>query len=81
MKFNELDGVKTLRDFEDKGIKKGEIGTIITSFSKPDEAYEVEFCDETEKPKAIFPILPKDLELFNPQLKPAYNDLGYASGK
>jgi hypothetical protein len=63
MKFKDLDGVKTLRDFPEEGIKKGEIGTIVYEFTIPDEAYEVEFCDEYGRTRAMFAILPEDLEL------------------
>lgn len=62
MKFNELDSVRTLRDFPEHGILKGEVGVVIIAFTKPNEAYEVEFNEESGKPKATFPILPEDLE-------------------
>ena len=62
MKFNELDTVKTLKGFPNYGVKKGEVGTVIIAFSKPNEAYEVEFDDGTGRPKATFPIIPEDLE-------------------
>lgn len=64
MKFNELDCVRTLRNFPEYGIAKGETGVIIIAFNKPNEAYEVEFEDGSGRPKATFPILPEDLELF-----------------
>ena len=63
MKFCELDCVRVLRDFSEYGIKKGEIGTIIIAFTKPNEAYEVEFDNGIGRPKATFPILPEDLEM------------------
>jgi hypothetical protein len=62
MKFNELDSVRTLKEFSDYGIAKGDIGIIVIAFTKPNEAYEVEFDDGTGRPKATFPILPEDLE-------------------
>ena len=48
MKFNELDCVRTLRNFPEYGIAKGETGVIIIAFNKPNEAYEVEFEDGTK---------------------------------
>ena len=45
MKFNELTCVRTLKDFLEHGIKKGDIGVVIIAFTKPNEAYEVEFDD------------------------------------
>jgi hypothetical protein len=65
MKFSELDGVKTLKNFSEHGIQKGDIGTVIIAFTVPNEAYEVEFVDETGVPRATFPILPEDLESIN----------------
>jgi hypothetical protein len=62
MKFNELDNVRTLRNFSEEGIKAGEIGVVVIAFTKPHEAYEVEFDDGKGSPKATFPILPQDLE-------------------
>ena len=62
MKFNELECVRTLKDFPEHGIRKGEIGVVIIAFTKPNEAYEVEFDDGSGRPKATFPILPEDLE-------------------
>ena len=64
MKFNELESVRTLKDFPDYGVKKGEVGVIIVAFKKPNEAYEVEFSDNNGRPKATLPILPEYLELF-----------------
>lgn len=54
--------MRALRDFPEHGIQKGEIGVIVIAFTKPNEAYEVEFNDYLGKPKATFPILPFDLE-------------------
>ena len=64
MKFNELEAVKTLRDFPEEGIMMGDIGTIVMAFSIPNEAYEVEFVNSDGTTKAMFAILPEDLELF-----------------
>jgi hypothetical protein len=59
MKFREYDPVRTRRDFLEQGITKGE---VIIAFTKPNEAYEVEFDDGNGRTKATFPILPDDLE-------------------
>ena len=64
MKFNELEVVKALKDFPEKGIKKGDVGTIVMAFTTPNEAYEVEFVNSDGTTKAMFAILPKDLELY-----------------
>jgi hypothetical protein len=62
MKFNELDSIRTLKAFPNYGVAAGEIGTVVIAFTKPNEAYEIEFDDGTGRPKATFPILPEDLE-------------------
>jgi len=59
-----LDAVKTRKDFWEKGVRKGDIGTIVISFTTPNEAYEVEFVNGDGITKAIFAILPDDLEPF-----------------
>ena len=64
MKFEELTCVRTLKDFPKHKIKKGDIGVIVFAFTKPNEAYEVEFDDDTGRLKAIFPILSEDLERY-----------------
>lgn len=62
MKYIELTCVRTLKDFPEHRIKKGDIGVVIIAFTKPNEAHEVEFDDGNGRPKAIFSILPEDLE-------------------
>lgn len=62
MKFREMDLVKTLKDFPKEKIKKGEIGTVIIAYMVPEEGYEVEFDDGYGKTKAVFAILPNDLD-------------------
>ena len=63
MKFNELEVVKTLKDFPEEGIKTGDVGTIVMVFTNPNEAYEVEFVNSDGTTKAMFAILPEDLAL------------------
>ncbi|WP_370571831.1 DUF4926 domain-containing protein [Methanomethylovorans sp.] len=61
MKFSELDVVRIKKDVPEKGIKKGDKGTIIVAFSKPHEAYEVEFWDNVYTPKQVV-LLPDEIE-------------------
>ena len=65
MKFNELEVVKTLKDFPENGIKSGEIGTIVAAFTSPNEAYEVEFVNNDGTTKAMFAIIPENIEKYN----------------
>ena len=62
MKFEDLEGVRTLIDFPKHGIKKGEVGTIVHIFSFPSEAYEVEFINKDGSTKVNFAISPEHLE-------------------
>ena len=61
MKFSEIEVVKTLIDFPIEGIRKGDIGTVVLAYSKPNEAYEVEFVNEGGTTKAVFSILPENI--------------------
>ncbi len=44
--LSELTLVKSLKDVPDKGIKAGDIGTIVHCYTDPREGYEVEFLDK-----------------------------------
>ena len=66
MKFNELDSVKTQKNFPEDGIKMGDIGKIVMAFSTPNEAYEVEFVNNDGSTKAMLALGPEDLYLYVP---------------
>ncbi|SHH85570.1 DUF4926 domain-containing protein [Clostridium intestinale] len=59
MKFDLNDTVMVLKNYLNEGILKGELGAIVEVYTKPHEAYEVEFVDEDGKVKAIL-VLGKD---------------------
>ena len=61
LKFNELDTVKTLINFPEKGVAKCELGAIVHVFWEPCEAYEVEFVNEDGSTKAMFAVLPNQI--------------------
>ena len=63
MKFKELQVVKTLINFPNDGISVGEIGTVVHCFTKPNEAYLVEFADKKGRTTAMITALPEHLEL------------------
>jgi len=46
-KAQELDVVEVLEDLPEYDIKKGEIGVVVEAFDNPDEAYDLEFVDES----------------------------------
>ena len=62
MKFADHDVVRTLIDFPDENIKKGETGTVVMPFSNPYEAYEVEFVNDDGTTRAMVTILPEHIE-------------------
>ena len=46
-KAQELDVVELIEDLPEFGLKKGERGTVVVAFDNPDEAYDLEFVDES----------------------------------
>jgi len=62
MKFKLFDTVSAVVDLPDCGVKAGAIGAVVETFTKPQEAYFVEFADAPET--TDFPaVLPDQLEL------------------
>jgi len=47
MIFKELECIKIKKDYLDYKIKKGDMGTVLECFQKPEEAYLVEFADSS----------------------------------
>jgi hypothetical protein len=46
-KANLLDVVELLEDLPEYSVKRGEKGTVVEVFDQPEEAYMVEFVDES----------------------------------
>ncbi|HJQ70960.1 MAG TPA: DUF4926 domain-containing protein [Blastocatellia bacterium] len=46
-KAQELDIVELTEDLPEYGLKKGDRGVVVFVFEKPDEAYMLEFVDES----------------------------------
>jgi tetratricopeptide (TPR) repeat protein len=46
-KAQELDVVELTEDLPEYSLKRGERGTVVTVFDEPDEAYDLEFVDES----------------------------------
>ncbi|WP_373323490.1 DUF4926 domain-containing protein [Metapseudomonas otitidis] len=44
LELNEV--VRFLESIPSEGLSSGSLGAIIAVFSEPEEAYEIEFCDE-----------------------------------
>lgn len=52
------DAVKLLQALPDADLPAGAIGVVVAEFTQPEEAYEVEFCDETGATVAEVPLRP-----------------------
>jgi len=61
MKFDMYDTVIVLNNYLSEGVLKGESGAIVEVYTKPHEAYEVEFLDEQGKTKAILVLQSNEL--------------------
>ena len=60
--FKENDTVVVKGDHPDKRIVAGQIGAVVCCFTTPNEAYEVEFVDESGATVAQRTFLPEELE-------------------
>jgi hypothetical protein len=55
--------VRLLEDIPSEGICSGSLGVIVAVFSEPEEAYEVEFCDEKGATTAQVALRPSQFEV------------------
>jgi hypothetical protein len=65
MHFKANDTVKLLRDLPQEALAKGAVGVIVAEFNDPEEAYEVEFCNERGETIAQVALLPNQLTLIH----------------
>jgi tetratricopeptide (TPR) repeat protein len=71
---SELDVVELLEDFPDYGLKKGERGTVVEVFDTPEEAYMIEFIDESGTDSKIADwVLPHQVENLSVQAEDFFN--------
>ncbi|KEQ01438.1 MULTISPECIES: DUF4926 domain-containing protein [Snodgrassella] len=61
MKYSLFDTVSLTEDIPEYNLKSGMIGAIIDVYTKPDESYEVEFCDENGRTIEILALSPDKL--------------------
>lgn len=52
--INLLDGVAVTEDIQEKGLQRGNVGTVVEILD--DRNYEVEFVDENGKTYAVLPL-------------------------
>ncbi len=59
--FSDNDVVALTTNQPTFGLSVGDLGTIVAVFSKPREAYEVEFVNDDGSTKALLTLLPDDI--------------------
>lgn len=60
-KAQELEVVEVAEDLPEYGVKKGERGVVTTTFSEPDEAYDLEFVDESGQSTFAYSVKPHQI--------------------
>ena len=58
IKGQELDEVELTEDLPEYGLKRGERGAVVAVFDEPDDAYDLEFVDESGKSKFAYSVKP-----------------------
>ncbi len=61
MEFSDLDAVVAMVPFKDQGVRSGQIGTIVHSFTHPSEAYLVEFANDRGETLAMVTAMPDQI--------------------
>jgi hypothetical protein len=79
-KAHELDVVELTEDLPEFGLLRGMRGTVVEVFDKPEEAYMLEFVDESGAPsKLAYGVKPNQIINIEPYIRrreePARNDL------
>jgi hypothetical protein len=60
-KAQELDVVELTEDLPEYGLKRGERGAVVVAFDEPEEAYDLEFVDESGKTKFAYSVKPNQI--------------------
>lgn len=60
-KAQELDVVELTEDFPEFGLKRGDRGAVVAAFDEPDEAYDLEFVDESGQSKFAYSVKPEQI--------------------
>lgn len=72
-KAQELDVVELTEDLPEFGLKKGEMGTVVVAFDNPDEAYDLEFVDESGKSRFAYAVKPNQIRSAGEAAKEAFS--------
>lgn len=62
MSYSQFDVVTLAVDLLDGNLRRGMNGVVIDVYHQPDEAYEVEFCDDEGKTLALLALTPEQLK-------------------
>lgn len=62
MSYSQFDVVTLAVDLLDGNLRRGMKGVVIDVYHQPDEAYEVEFCDDEGKTLALLALTSEQLK-------------------
>src|SRR5882672_12798173 len=80
-KARELDVVELTEDLPQHGLSKGSRGTVVEVFDQPEQAYMVEFIDDSEAGSKIVDwVLPNQIESLDTLAAPLFEE-GFRSLK
>jgi tetratricopeptide (TPR) repeat protein len=71
-KAQELDLVEVLEDLPKYDIKKGEVGVVVEAFDNPDEAYDLEFVDQSGQSRFAYSVKPNQIRSVEETAKEAF---------
>ena len=73
-KAQELEIVELAEDLPEYGVKKGERAVVTTAFSEPDEAYDLEFVDESgTSSRFAYSVRPNQIQTQEQVIKEAFD--------
>ena len=65
MQYSLLEVVQLQQDFPNLSLFRGSTGTIVDTYMDPQEAYEVEFCDDRGVTIALLTLRPEQLRIIS----------------
>jgi len=60
-KAQELDVVELTEDLPEYGVERGMLGTVVAAFDEPDEAYDLEFVDDSGQSTFAYGVRPNQI--------------------
>lgn len=65
MKYSLFDSVILTENIPEHNLKSGMVGAIVDVYSEPEEAYEVEFCDDYGQTICMLPLYDHQIRALN----------------